>query len=111
MRPPRQTYEHPNAFGSVPDADHRSAPAHAGSRVRTGGEGPNGAARMAYAEARLRKTDEARSVEPERDPRIRIPDADEETTRMCGAPRATPSPLNAAPTAATKETVNGNQAR
>jgi len=56
-------------------------------RAREDCSGPNGSARMAYALARLRSQDEARSAELDRDPRVMVPDEDEESQRPCGARR------------------------
>jgi hypothetical protein len=87
-RSPRVTYELVNAYGSKPDTDARAAPGHSSVRRGAGGDGPNAGGRMAYALARLRPEDEARSAALAQDPRIYAPDPDEETTRPCGAKRS-----------------------
>ena len=80
------TMELVHAYGRKPNADARSAPNHSATgRTRNGDAGPNGSGRMAYALARLRGEDEARSSALTLDARCYVPDPDEETQRPCGA--------------------------
>jgi hypothetical protein len=74
-----------NAISAGAKGEDRSGTSNPTMRaLRLGGEGPNGAGRMAFALARLRKSDEARSEALERDPRVYQPDPDETTERPCG---------------------------
>jgi len=86
MKPSGPKYEI-STITSKPNRDNRASPCVAGKRTGHGADGPNGAGRMAYALARLRASDEARSAELDRDPRVMVPDEDEESQRPCGARR------------------------
>ena len=76
MRNRAPCYEKATAYGT----GGRTSDARAmrtGGHIKPAPQSANGAAKMAYAEARLRATDEARSAELAADERTQTPDDDE----------------------------------